>query len=281
MTSRSIRLHRLLGPVAAASAVLAFTASTVLPAETECEGRGPDIILKAYPAAQKISEREFKVGGETIALPADGGDNPHGLTCRIWPARPELMLVATPLMTSQSDNGNEGDIELLVADSDSLKPRARLLLPNLLTDDAIFVSNVAFDTARYRLSRDDTAFGLRIERRGSSRPNPFGETTLWLFVIDDSGLRPVLDNLVVAESQGEWDTNCAGEFHATERTLAMGRPMPGGYSDILVAEKMTKTISSLAPDGTCVDTKRTVASKRHLRFQGAGYGIPTDLKRSD
>jgi hypothetical protein len=282
MTSRLIRrLHRLLGPLAAASAVLAFSASTVLSAERECGARGPDIILKAYPTAQKISEREFKFGGETIALPADGSDDPHGLICRIWPARPELTLVAAPLMISQSDDGNEGDIEILVVDSDSLKPRARLRLPNLLTDDAVFVSSVAFDTARYHLSHSETAFGLRIARRGSSGPNPFGETTLWLFVIDDNGLRPVLDNLVVTDGQGEWDTNCAGEFQATERTLAMGRRVPGRYSDILVTEKMTKTISTLAPDGTCVDDKSTVASERRLRFQGTAYSIPADLKRID
>jgi hypothetical protein len=184
-------------------------------------------------------------------------------------------------MISQSDDGNEGDIEILVVDSDSLKPRARLRLPNLLTDDAVFVSSVAFDTARYHLSHSETAFGLRIARRGSSGPNPFGETTLWLFVIDDNGLRPVLDNLVVADGQGEWDTNCAGEFQATERTLAMGRRVPGRYSDILVTEKMTKTISTLAPDGTCVDDKSTVASERRLRFQGTAYSIPADLKRID
>lgn len=121
------------------------------------------------------------------------------------------------------------------------------------------------------MDADHPARGVNIPRRN----------TLWLFVIDGNGLRPVLDNLVVADGQGEWDTNCAGEFQATERTLAVGRPMPGGYSDILVAEKMTKTISTLAPDGTCVDDKSTVPSERRLRFQGTAYVIPEDLKRID
>jgi hypothetical protein len=281
MSSSFVHQRRLFFPLAAASAIVAFTVPSVQAADSECSSRGADVVRQAYPAAKQVSEREIKVGGQTIRLPADVGDNPHELICKTCPARPELTLFAVPLMTSQSEDANEGDIELLVVDSDGLKLKYRLRLPDLLTDDAVFVSGVAFDTAYFRLSESQIAFGLHIERRGSSSPNPFGETVLWLFLIDNNELKPVLDNIVVAEHQGEWDTNCAGEFQTIERTLAMGRLQPDRYSDILVSEKKTKTISTLGPDRECVDDKDAITTARRLRFDRTAYQVPENLKRID
>lgn len=279
MPPRFIRPLCLFAALAAASATVLVTMPTVQAAGRECSTRGTDIIRQAYPTAHNVSEWTFRVGHETIALPTDASGNPHELICRTWPARPELMLVAAPLMTSKADDGNTGDVELLVVETDSLKLKQRLRLPGLLTDDAFFVSRVALDTAYYRLSGSDLAFGLRIERRGSSGPNPFGETTLWLFVIDDAALRPVLDNIVVAGHQGEWDTNCTGEFQTTKRTLAMGHSSPNGYSDIMITETKTKTISTVGRDGECVNEETEAQTVRRLSSQGFVYQVPADLKR--
>ncbi|MCJ8056603.1 hypothetical protein GB928_025530 [Shinella curvata] len=279
MPSRFVRPLCLFRALAAASAMIAFTIPTVQAAGSECSTRGADIIRQAYPDAQPVSKRKFRIGDETILLPTDVGNHPHELICKRWPARPELMLVAAPLMTSQSDDGNTGDVELLVLESDSLKLKQRLRLPGLLTDDAFFVSRVALDTAYYRLSVSDLAFGLRIERRGSSGPNPFGETTLWLFVINDGALRPVLDNIVVAGHQGEWDTNCTGQFQSIERTLAMGYSSPNSYSDIMITETKTNTISTVGRDGGCLNKETKAQTVRHLSSRGFVYQVPADLKR--
>lgn len=91
----------------------------------------------------------------------------------------------------------------------------------------------------------------------------------------------MLDNIVVAAHQGEWDTNCAGEFQTIERTLAMGRPQPNRYSDILVSEKKTKTISTLGRDRECVDDKTETATVHRLRFEETAYQVPENLKRID
>ena len=279
MPPRFIRPLCLFRALAAASAIIIFTMPTVQAAGSECSTRGADIIRQAYPSAEPVSERMFRIGDETIVLPTDAGNDPHELICKRWPARPELMLVAAPLMTSQSDDGNTGDVELLVLENDSLKLKQRLRLPGLLTDDAFFVSRVALDTAYYRLSGSDLAFGLRVERRGSSGPNPFGETTLWLFVINDSAVRPVLDNIVVAGHQGEWDTNCTGQFQTIERTLAMGHASPNGYSDIMITETKTKTISTVGRDGGCVNEETEAHTVRRLPSEGIAYDVPEDLKR--
>ncbi|WP_439617842.1 hypothetical protein [Shinella sp.] len=269
------------GLLTLAAGILAFSAPVVLASQNECGTRSADIIRKAYPSAKSTSDGIFEVGGETIKLPTDSGDDTHAMICRIWPARPELTLVAVPLMREQSDDGNEGDIELLVVDSDSLDLKARLRLPKLMSDDAVFVSGVAFDTARYHLAPGKTAFGLRLSLQGSSRPNPFGETALWLFLLDDDALKPVLDNIVVAEGQGEWDTNCAGEFHDTARTLSMSRSAQRAFADIVVSEKKTTTISTPDKDGECVDKKQTTIGEYRLRYEGASYCVPKELQRME
>ena len=279
MRRRSIRQPRLFRALAAALVAVALTAPTVQAADGECCTRGADIIREAYPTARNISERTFRVGRETTTLPANRTGNPHELTCKTWPARPELMLVAVPLVTSQSEDGNQADVELLVVDYASLMLRPRLRLANLLTDDASFVSGLAFDIAYYRLSGHGIAFGLRIERRGSLVPTPFCAATLWLFVLGDNELKLVLDNLVVAGHEGEWDVSCAGEFQVIERTPAMGRPTSSGYPDILVPERKTKTISALGPNGECAAGTNTIATAYRLLFQGATYHVPENLRR--
>lgn len=209
-------------------------------------------------------------------------DDPHTVVCRIWPSRPDLTLVAVPLMTRQSDDGNEGDLELLVINSDDFVVRQRLRLANLMTDDALYISRIALDTARYRLTPDKTAFGLRVSLQGSSRPNPFGETTLWLFLIDDKGrLAPVLDNIVISSNQGEWDTNCAGEFQTMERTLSMVPSAGNAMSDIIVEETSTTTISVSGTDGACTDTGTTSSKAYRLSYEASAYRVPKELRRTE
>ncbi|WP_245424488.1 hypothetical protein [Rhizobium sophoriradicis] len=171
--------------------------------QNECAGRAADLIRRAYPSATNATDGTILFDGATITLSkGDSVDgDPHAVICRVWPAQPQLTLIAVPLMTEQSDSENEGDIELLVVDSTNLQVRQRLRLDGLMSDDAFRVRSVAFDTARYQLAPKRTAFGLRVSREGSSRANPFGETTLWLFSIEGDRLKPVLDNIVVGESR--------------------------------------------------------------------------------
>lgn len=89
--------------------------------QNECAGRSSDIIRLAYPGATNADDA-FLFGGATITLPTDDNvdGDPRRVICRIWPAQPQLTLVAVPLMTEQSESENEGDIELLVIDSTNL-----------------------------------------------------------------------------------------------------------------------------------------------------------------
>jgi hypothetical protein len=148
-----------------------------------------------------------------------------------------------------------------------------------MTDDAIRISAVEFDTARYRLSREQTAFGLRISTAGSSRPNPYNDVSLWLYVIDKGSLRPVLDGMIVSKNTGEWDTNCAGEFQSSESTLSMSSNRTHGYADIAAVETSTATTNFVGKDGAC-DEKSVTDKPQKLRliYDGKQYPIPEDRR---
>ncbi|MBB5575434.1 hypothetical protein [Rhizobium paranaense] len=274
-------LASLLGLFAVTGFGIVISAPIAFAGQNDCAGRAADIIRQAYPTATAGSDGTFVFEDATITLPAPDSvrDDPHAVICRIWPAQPELMLVAVALMTELSDTENEGDIELLMVDSTSLKVKQRLRLEGLVSDDAVRVTSVAFDTARYQLAPGKMAFGLRIALEGSSRPNPFGETTLWLFAIDNDRLKTVLDNIAIGRSEGEWDTMCAGEFHETIRTLSMESSANTAVSDILVSEKVTTTVNKAGKADECNTDEKVTTGKRRVLYEGSQYNVPKDLKR--
>ncbi|MBN7807124.1 hypothetical protein JZX86_17365 [Agrobacterium rosae] len=246
-----------------------------------CDGKAEVIVHNAYPDATKNDDKTFQVGESTISInDGDAGiDAPHLMTCLVWPANPQLTLVAVPLIKSANEDGTVGDLELLVIDTASSAVKQRLLLDNRMTDDAIRISAVEFDTARYRLSREQTAFGLRISTAGSSRPNPYNDVSLWLYVIDKGSLRPVLDGMIVSKNTGEWDTNCAGEFQSSESTLSMSSNRTHGYADITVVETSSTKTNFVEKDNNCEE--KTVTSKPQilrLAYDGKEYRIPDDRR---
>lgn len=237
---------------------------------------------QAYPNALKSADGgSFTLEPHTcIALRFAYGD-PPGLVCKIWPAHDDLLLVAVPLMDSSqpSDYAHAGDIELLVVDRKSLQVRQRLLQPGLMNDDAIAIRKVEFDTGRYRLAPNVTAFGLRIEMANHSQANPFSETGLRLYAFDGNALRMVLDGLVVADNGGEGDASCAGSFHSSQVSLAMNPAKHHGYHDITVVERMDTDNPLPDNSGECQSHPgKSVSQTYRLRYDGSRYTAPAGLK---
>ena len=245
--------------------------------DREC-GDVETIVRLAYPGAVAQSEGFLRAGDRTITLPSDTSINPHAIVCRRWRGRPGLLLVAVPLIAQVRSDGTSGDLDVLVVDEASGSPRQRLRLPHAMDDDAIRLSGVSFDTAPYVLGSDRLAFGVKREWSGSSRPNPFLETTLSLFEVRAGGLSRVLEDLVVFRSTGSWDLTCAGETVATERILRM-RPGQHGQ-DISVLERRTRSASKPDKGGECRSTDRAEPSRTILLpFDGERYQPPRALRR--
>lgn len=245
--------------------------------DQECGDIGA-IVRQAYPGAVSQGEGTVRAGDHTITLPSPSSINPHAIICRRWRGQPGLVLVAVPLIAQVGVDSTTGDLDVLVVDEGAGKMRHRLRLARAMDDDAIRLSGLSFDTAAYRLGPDRLAFGVRREWTGSSRPNPFMETTLSLYEPRGGTLSPVLEDLVVQRSQGEWDTSCASEFIVTERILRM---IPGrNGQDISVLERVTHSTSRATKSGECSKTDQAVAPRTfHLSFDGDRYEAPSPIQR--
>ena len=246
-------------------------------------GDAAALVRLAYPQARKSADgASFTLEPHTsITLTFPKGDNSFGLVCKIWPAHDDLLLVSVPLIDSaqSSDGQHVGDIELLVVDRKSLQVRQRLLQPGLMNDDAIAIRKIEFDTGRYRLASDVTAFGLRIEMANHWQPDPFSETDLRLYALDRDALRLVLAGLVVAGNGGEGDANCAGSFHSSQANLSMGPASHHGYHDISVVERRDTDEPSLDKNGECQSHPgKSVNRTYRLRYDGSRYPVPEALK---
>ncbi|MDP9942625.1 hypothetical protein [Ectopseudomonas alcaliphila] len=199
-------------------------------------------------------------------------------TCKVWPARPHLTLLAALLVREENDDFGEADLQVLVLDNARQAFVARLVEPNRLDWDAIQVDELTFDTAPYRLRGDDLAFGVRISRRNSSRVNPFHEIRLHLYELDAQHLRPLLGELPVALFWGEWYTNCTGEFSETQGVVIITERVGNmGYRDLWL--KNTRVERRMAPvDGEC----QTVEQSTHryqlpIEYDEERYLLPIEL----
>lgn len=226
----------------------------------DCRQQLPDWIEIAHPghaAGQALGDQR---GGYRV--------DAERSICKVWPARPQLTLVALPLVRAEHDGYGETDLEVLVLDSVRQSILARLVEPNRLDWDAVYIEDLRFDTAPYRLRADDVAFGVRVARRGSARPNPFYETRLDLYQLDAHGLRPLLSELPVRSAWGEWDTNCSGAFSETKGVVIITeRAGHGGYRDLLLKNTRVELRMALI-DGEC----RTVEENTHRHQLPIEYG---------
>jgi hypothetical protein len=272
--------------LALATSLAALLAPGSAQAARDACPQAADIVRAAYPRAPSAdNEGNIRLGQDNIVLriaDADYGE-PFAVTCKTWPAKPDLLLAAIPLMqdTPNQDDGHQGDLRILVLDRATLKIRHDLRLEGVMSDDAVRLSDVSFDTARYDVTAGRRAFGLRISRVGASRANPFGETSLRLFDIGPKGLAMVLDGLIVHRSGGEWDTNCAGKFSSRAVTLSMADTVTHEYRDIITSESYESSRAAVVR-GDCeekvVDKGKT---PRTLKFDGQRYQIPERLRSLD
>jgi len=230
--------------------------------------------------AQAAAEEAYVVRAEN-ALPDRLGytRDTAGSVCRRWPARPELTLLATPVWRDGGDgDARTGDVEVLVIDSDTLATRAWAVLSGALDSDAIFFDGMHLDTARYQLAPDTLAFGLRVQRRNGSGPNPFSEEQLYLLAVQADTLRTLGPPMVLRRFQAEWDTRCAGDSTDVSRTVAVGPKGRHGLADLILRERRVTTHSWMEGD-TCRDQDTPVEGERHvLRFDGRRYAVPEALQ---
>lgn len=236
----------------------------------DCRQQLPGWIEQAHPGQAQGRGLEDERGRYRVAAEQS--------ICKVWPARPHLTLVALLLVREEEDDYGEADLEVLVFESARQTLVARLVEPNRLDWDAVYVDAMTFDTAPYRLRGDDLAFGVRIARRGSSRVNPFYETQLNLYEVDAERLRPLIRELPISDSGGEWDGNCSGEFSDTKRVLIVTERMGNkGYRDLLLKQtRVEHRQSEVAGECETVE-ERIYRAEFSIQYDEDRYLLPIEF----
>ncbi|CAA9200039.1 hypothetical protein FLA105534_02935 [Flavobacterium bizetiae] len=175
-----------------------------------------------------------------------------------------------------NEQDNEGhdyfvlDAYIVVIDNATGKIICKFIEPNAWTSDALMLNGISIDTGLYHLNSTTRAFGVRVDYTGSSRPNPFSETHLSLYVADKNSLKQVLKNYSISRSGGEWDTNCAGEFEDRNSTFDIAQVQTNNYNNIIVRSTIVKSVSTPTIDD-CVSKETTKKTTSKLIFNGKEY----------
>ncbi|VVE09461.1 hypothetical protein PIN31115_02539 [Pandoraea iniqua] len=201
--------------------------------------------------------------------------------CKVWPANPAQTLAVLPLpQKGSTDDDKVYDVEVLVADSQTGKIIAHNFESAAITSDAVQLRSLSLDTAPWRLTPQIVAFGVRATYEGSSRVNPFSQTTVSLYVVDGAKLRKVVNNLATQQGGGEWDGNCAGSFSDTSRAVSVGAAGKAGYAKLIVSEKTVTTTNKPTRNDCASKESTSKGANVTLDYDGSQYIVPKALAGS-
>lgn len=191
------------------------------------------------------------------------------------PNKPSQTLLIIPkYRTNETDDEGhlflELDAYIILADNTTGKILYKFVEENAWTSDAMVLSEITINTGVYQLNEKDRAFGIRVDYRGSSNPNPYSYTDLSLFVIQDNAIKKILNNYQIERSTGEWDTRCAGEYQDIFGTIDMGKNRTNGFKNLMVKNKIMQTKSFETNDG-CDEKVITKNTTKYLKFNGKEY----------
>lgn len=164
----------------------------------------------------------------------------------------------------------EFDAYLIIADNKKGIILNKFFEPNAWTSDAINLVNIEIDTGLYKLNETTRAIGIRVNYSGSSRPNPYYQTDLSLFIAQNSELKKILQDFPISEFHGEWDTNCRREFEDVKSFINIDKTKSNGFYDLIVKSKTKKT-KNIPTDNDCIEKVKTYQNFRKLKFNGTKY----------
>jgi hypothetical protein len=174
-----------------------------------------------------------------------------------------IVLLAVP--QGEDEDAFTLDIYLVLADTKTGAILCSLAEKERYTSDAIRLTGFQIDTALYKIASTVRAIGIRASYTGSSRPNPFGEETLSLYIQQGKTLVKVLHDFVTYQSTGEWDTNCTGSFSTSKSVLVVLAEKTNGYNNIQVNTQTTET-ENIVKNEDCISSDTETKSNQKLTF---------------
>lgn len=190
-----------------------------------------------------------------------------------------IVVLSFECTTEPVEGSNCRDVEILVVAADGETIASRLFQKNAWWDDAFQFQDVWVDTARYQLSPQDRAFGIRINRDNAKYGGSVQD--LSLYVIHGKEISLVLDYLEAsANIEGaEPDPNCGFSGITMNRSLAIANTMSHGYADLRLDETTVSTKNEFVK-GRCNESNIKKRKRFLLHFDGKQYVVPTEVLNS-
>jgi hypothetical protein len=200
--------------------------------------------------------------------------------CKVWPAvqNQAIAVKSTYLADAGDDDAGVFDLDLSIVNVSTYNPIATYRKPGAYNSDAVRFDDLRIDTARYRLAPEVRAFGLRSKFAHSSHAIPYEKTDLALYVREGNELRPVLEGLVVAKSNGEFMNDCEGYTKTIRRTVEIGPSSHHGLADLIVTTSGSKMKNTQSGKECVSNTTRLKQKQITLTYDGQQYIVPEDLR---
>ncbi|MBD9677937.1 hypothetical protein IB274_14585 [Pseudomonas sp. PDM18] len=203
--------------------------------------------------------------------------------CKPWPAMREYSILVNPYTYAFSNGRVDGaylGAVVVVIDSKSGEVTGSLNDRRISEVDAISLKSIFIDAARYRLSDDGVAFGIRFLQANQSSATPLQEEFMNLYIPKGRGFKSVARGLLTSSYSGEGDGWCVFEGGASNSIFVMGTGIAHNMRDIQVV-KTDRRISSRQINNGCSRTESVSGSVRVLlKFDGEQYKVPDEIKSS-
>lgn len=150
----------------------------------------------------------------------------------------ENYILCLPIINNQDNGLINYDLYIIICNNQGeiLKKYVEL---NSISSDAIALTSTEIDTANYLIKEDTRAFGIRLNYRNNSQPNPYSNQTLLLFYEKGKTIKKVLDYQIY-EYHGEWDLNCNGEFEEKTGYISFEKSVINGFKNLKIRTKVEK-----------------------------------------
>lgn len=226
--------------------------------------------------SQRCSDNLFVSAGRHLQVKNFSDQKSGGIVvsavCKAWPHNNNLLLLAFAY-----DTATEHQKKLFVAVFDSKAKRIVQTYKRDIEEDAltqIGESSLRLDTARYQLSKEVMAFGLRFQSTaiGPSCGDFASGDELTLFVPEGTQLREIF-NLPMYRQR--WLKGCRSSWQPGDNseeaflTISMKDTATKGYADLLVTAKIDGSGNGELADALAKKNNRT---ERHtFQYDGKTY----------
>lgn len=198
--------------------------------------------------------------------------------CEAWRGVPGRYVVVLPLLRPGSEpNLRQYDLDVLLVqqadngNTEHARVVSRFFEESALSEDALRISEIRLDSARYLLAPDQRAFGLRILRQGPSPSESYSDESLSLYLPQGPRLAKVLDRLELSRERGQNNGDCAADFQSARGSLSIARSSSNGLADLVLRQSESDTRSVRQGDDCQTQEEPGSYQTKLLHFDGKEY----------